>query len=143
MKGDQRGATEIIASLVKTTGFRGFFDGLGASVGRDTPGAIPYWLTYEYSKKWLNPRVGDWAGSALGGVAAGIAFWAFMLPLDTIKTQAQAQAMNSKDALAGLIAEGGVLRLYRGFGVAIVRGGTINGLLFLFADSIREGLSGW
>ncbi|CAM9492249.1 unnamed protein product [Discosporangium mesarthrocarpum] len=140
------GPLECVQHITRSRGLIGMWQGLWATVLRDGGGVGLYFLVFEASKRSLVVRTNDegakavsalgWGQPAAGngvvllaGSAAGIAFWAYALPLDAAKTLIQAAELPRGQptpalgaTMARLLQEGGVPRLFRGWPVAIGRG---------------------
>ena len=77
---------------------------------------------------------------ALAGAGAGVAAWAVIYPLDTVKSIVQAQRPDgsaletARSVAARLYREGGVRRLYRGLSVNLIRAGPVAGVLLPLYD---------
>lgn len=70
------------------------------------------------------------------GVCSGVSFWAVGMPFDSIKARMQTDLNNKYngfvDCARQTISEkGGVLRLYRGLGVGLFKGGAGAGLMYV------------
>lgn len=106
---------QVAKSIIKRQGSLGLFRGWSATVGRDVPAFMFYFLTYEYVKDALTEKppstatTGDTtvAVAAAGvtahdepaepssatvmtaGAVAGLAAWVFVYPIDTVKSLVQ------------------------------------------------------
>jgi solute carrier family 25 carnitine/acylcarnitine transporter 20/29 len=61
----------------------------------------------------------------LSGSFAGVGFWLWAFPVDTIKTVMESSSKSSPKmypTIIQLLKEGGINRLYRGWSIAIARG---------------------
>jgi hypothetical protein len=125
-------------------GFFGLWRSVVPSIVRDGPGVGIYLLTFDVAKKFLSkygqgfhnktkvlssesepPKL--WM-KMLAGSFAGIAYWIYALPVDTMKTLIE----NSSNVATGpkalirlachILRDGGVCRLFRAWPVAFGRG---------------------
>lgn len=121
--GQYRGPVDVVRQVTAAQGVRGLFQGLGATILRDGPGMACFFLGFEGAKRVIQPT--DLPSTLLAGSFAGIGFWLWALPLDTVKTVAQMRESDGKTVarVAGeLMREGGLSRFFRGWQAAFVRG---------------------
>eukprot|EP00040_Diaphanoeca_grandis_P019812 m.104950 g.104950 ORF g.104950 m.104950 type:complete len:370 (-) comp27606_c0_seq2:86-1195(-) len=87
-----RGMIDVIRSVWRTDGIRGFYRGWGAGVATYGPFSAAYFMTYEQMKVWLDVSPNDPGASwqhLLCGVTAGATAGALTQPIDAIKTRLQ------------------------------------------------------
>jgi solute carrier family 25 carnitine/acylcarnitine transporter 20/29 len=145
---DQRGAdaaklSHLTRSIVKNSGALSLFRGLSATMLREIPSFPAYFVTYEYSKIYLqrllpdDSSVSDTVAIATAGSLAGIAGWVFVYPIDVIKTKIQSEpSLIWKDRVScyqmyrRLLKESGPSVFTRGFGATILRAVPTNAVIF-------------
>eukprot|EP01031_Cornospumella_fuschlensis_P041664 gene41664-50843_t len=119
---------EVVKNMVHSHGVSSLWKGVAPAILRDGPGVglyllcfeevKAYWIKkYEVSSPLLWMRV-------VAGSLAGMAFWTWAIPIDTIKTIIESSVRDgSKGAVMQLIREKATLRnLYRGLPLAYARG---------------------
>jgi solute carrier family 25 carnitine/acylcarnitine transporter 20/29 len=128
-----------IRNIASRQGIFGLWKGLLPAVMRDGPGMGFYFLAFDRAKSTLSEenKPVSLMTRILAGAAAGAGFWLVALPVDTIKTVVEAEAVNAEKTLRlhttgtlNLISsvtrqlwnEGGIRRLYRAWPVAFGRG---------------------
>jgi len=111
--------------------FRGLWRGLGATLWRDVPGVGAYFACFELARQHAARRHGpetkltvlELAGA---GAIGGCAFWTVALPFDHVKSRIQvnrcSNGPSTASALLSVLRNGGLARLYVGYGSALVRG---------------------
>lgn len=92
----------VVRDVVHRGGLRGLLSGTGMTMCRDIPGNMIWFGVYEAVKRATcaangrddpaHPRA--WQ-SLLSGGAAGVAMWACVMPIDTLKTAVQASTTTS------------------------------------------------
>nr|CCC95139.1 putative mitochondrial carrier protein [Trypanosoma congolense IL3000] len=140
---------DVIFSIYRTEGLRGFTRGIGATMFRDIPGRMAWFGAYEYTKIMIcKDSKGPSAGEALfAGGMGGITVWTFLLPLDCIKTRVQASPVpiSPAGAFRAILKEHGAGGFFRGLGPALLRAFPANAACFaardmtkLFLNSFRD-----
>ena len=115
-------------------GVRSVFRGSVATLARDGPGSAAYFAAYEYIKRALSPR-DPATGRPTGelSLAAGVAMWIPVFPVDTVKSRLQTAEGNV--SLGGVVRElygkGGLKAFFPGFGPALTRAVPANAATFL------------
>jgi solute carrier family 25 carnitine/acylcarnitine transporter 20/29 len=145
---DQRGSNAaklwpLTRDLVKNSGWLSLFRGLSATLVREIPSFPAYFLTYEYSKIYLqgllpeDSVISDTAAVLTAGSLAGIAGWIFVYPIDVIKTKIQSEpSLIWKDRVSiaqmyrRLLQESGHSVFMRGFGATLLRAVPTNAVIF-------------
>ena len=104
-----------------------------------------YMATYFYCKRQLETRTGEapelplWA-RVVSGAFANFVTWGVVFPLDAIRSVQQAAPPGSPPppgllgSARALLREGGVGRLYRGFGFTLLRAGPVAGVILPLFD---------
>lgn len=132
----------VIKSLVSRNGWHSLWRGVIPTMIRDSPGMGFYFLTFNKTKPFLAHITGKSEGNIwvkiLSGSMAGICFWSWALPIDTIKTTIEHNFASAPTA-AGTKASspfslmwstgydlvtrgGGLWRLYQAWPMALGRG---------------------
>jgi solute carrier family 25 carnitine/acylcarnitine transporter 20/29 len=145
---DQRGSdaaklSHLTRTIVKNSGVLSLFRGLSATMLREIPSFPAYFVTYEYSKIYLqkllpdDSSVSDTVAILTAGSLAGIAGWVFVYPIDVIKTKIQSEpSLIWKDRVScsqmyrRLLKESGPSVFMRGFGATILRAVPTNAVIF-------------
>jgi solute carrier family 25 carnitine/acylcarnitine transporter 20/29 len=145
---DQRGSNSakllpLTRDIVRNSGWLSLFRGLNATLIREIPSFPAYFVTYEYSKIYLqgllpqDSAMSDTAAILGAGSLAGISGWVFVYPIDVIKTKIQSEpSLIWKDRLScvqmyrRLLKESGRSVFMRGFGATILRAVPTNAVIF-------------
>ena len=145
---DQRGSNSVkllplTRDIVRNSGWLSLFRGLNATLIREIPSFPAYFVTYEYSKIYLqgllpqDSAMSDTAAILGAGSLAGISGWVFVYPIDVIKTKIQSEpSLIWKDRLScvqmyrRLLKESGRSVFMRGFGATILRAVPTNAVIF-------------
>ena len=145
---DQRGSNSVkllplTRDIVRNSGWLSLFRGLSATLIREIPSFPAYFVTYEYSKIYLqgllpqDSAMSDTAAILGAGSLAGISGWVFVYPIDVIKTKIQSEpSLIWKDRLScvqmyrRLLKESGRSVFMRGFGATILRAVPTNAVIF-------------
>jgi len=85
---------EVLKSIIKTEGVRGFYRGQCSTLIRDVPFSMLYFPAYSNLKKLELLGGGNWWNMA-SGMLAGMAAGGLSTPTDVIKTRLQTQAEGS------------------------------------------------
>lgn len=136
-----KGPIDCIMSMAVLQGgiLRNLFRGLGATLCREIPGGAVYFGTYESSLCLLSSgkkreEIHPLAFLASGSIA-GISFWTFIFPFDSAKSRIQVGGTVAVDeslftTMKVMVREEGVMSLYRGLGITLVRALPANAILF-------------
>jgi len=124
--------------LIKTSaslgGVRRLFSGWCTTLARDMPGNAIYFLTYEAVSNYLSSQGQPAPGYAViaGGSSAGVAYWGFIYPFDTVKSRIQTMGIQERfwTIFIQEYKRCGFSGLYRGIGVTIPRAAISNGVIF-------------
>ncbi|KAI3406145.2 ORT1 [Candida oxycetoniae] len=151
--------TSIIKSTLKNNGISGLWKGLESTMIREVFGTAIWFGTYEYInthfKSTTSPTIikNDNIQSLFSGAMAGITFNFCIFPIDTIKSNIQTHDIlnNTKDKhlTTGfwqetrklLSKKGGVLNLYNGLGITMIRCIPANALLFYTYELLKREFS--
>lgn len=124
------GPISIIRRTIQGNGFTGLWRGVASTVLRDSVGCGFFFVAMAYSQEQLAPAHSNRPPSTpimiLSGALAGVSFWLWALPVDTMKTWIQnGTACNLTHAVRisqrhGLVQS--IPSLFRGWQVAYSRG---------------------
>ena len=135
----QNGPVALIQRTIQINGLGGLWRGIASTVLRDSVGCGLFFATMAYSQEQLTPKHSiDPPPSAvviLSGALAGVSFWLWALPIDTMKTWIQnGTARNLSDAIHMSQRNGlaqSIPSLFRGWQVAYSRGAPSAAITFL------------
>lgn len=132
---------QAATSILKNHGISGLYRGLVPTLLRESIGSCLYFLTYEAVMRSFVPpggRVADapLMASLLAGGLAGIGYWAFIYPVDYIKTLVQTDDLVNRK-YNGMIdcfnkrKVDGLKSFFRGYSVCMMRSIPVNSGGFL------------
>lgn len=129
---------ELVSGLYKEGGVASICRGSSATLVRDAVASFFYFSTYELLKKTWTPK-GESAPSTFmtfcAGGFAGMANWAAMLPIDTVKSRFQTAPQGKYSGVFAVAKEilkvDGVAGFYRGLAPVMVRAFPANAACFL------------
>ena len=124
------GAVSVIRRTIEGNGLGGLWRGTASAVLRDSVGMGFFFVAMAYSQEQLTPGHSksppQTAVVVLSGALAGVSFWLWALPIDTMKTWIQnGSARNMSDAVRISQRNGlaqSMTSLFRGWQVAYSRG---------------------
>lgn len=149
------GIQQCVRQSVQYNGFRAPFQGLGATILRNTPANCIYLGSYEYMKakraESKGVKVADlapWEVILAGGLG-GLYYWMATFPVDSIKSALQSDSLNPSErkyrgifhCASELYAEGGIGRFYRGFAPCALRAIPANGVMLYTVDVVTRYLN--
>ncbi|XP_057315267.1 mitochondrial basic amino acids transporter-like isoform X2 [Hydractinia symbiolongicarpus] len=133
-----KGTFSVFSHLYKTDGIRGCFRGNWVTLARDCPGCGAYFYIYAYFCHLFTPHSGN-ADEVkvhqllLAGGLAGALSWAFVLPIDVIKSKIQAEGFlphgrykNYMDCIRTCYRSEGIQGFTRGLLPTVVRAFPVN-----------------
>eukprot|EP00980_Cylindrotheca_fusiformis_P008260 scaffold1736_cov127-Cylindrotheca_fusiformis.AAC.74 len=130
LSGDSKGKSgplSVIRNTIAQDGVAGLWRGMASTVLRDSVGCGFFFVAMSFSQQALSPNESPSFPVVLcSGALAGVSFWLWALPVDTMKTWIQnGSANNMTDAAklslsGGLV--GGIRSLSRGWQMAYGRG---------------------
>lgn len=129
-------------------GFYSLFHGTSVTILRDGPGVALYFWTYGLMKTYFGRQNVD-SGvlmtplqALLASSSAGVAFWVWALPVDTLKTSIQAPGNEKRSPTSiarGMYRyEGGIYRFFRGWQAAYLRGVPGAAVTLLVYDELKR-----
>jgi len=129
-----------MSSVLQRHGFQALFKGGSEVYSREMLGNVVYFSTYELMKSYLmqstnGTKLEQNQPSALqilmSGASAGVAYWAAIYPIDTLKAMLQAQSISNPrfHTAISAINEIGLKNLYRGYFSCVVRAAPANAML--------------
>ncbi|KAK9472240.1 mitochondrial carrier domain-containing protein [Dipodascopsis tothii] len=135
------GPIDVVRHLYREGGLRFVFRGTAATLARDGPGSAIYFATYEIVKEKLTPENKKLSVAAISfaGGCSGVAMWAAVFPIDTIKSQLQASTSSAAGGKSTGILQisrqiyrrGGVAAFFPGIWPALARSFPANAATFL------------
>mmetsp|Transcript_4366 Transcript_4366/g.7549 ORF Transcript_4366/g.7549 Transcript_4366/m.7549 type:complete len:318 (+) Transcript_4366:78-1031(+) len=144
------GTWDCTQHIYRREGLRGLYKGTIATLARDVPGFMTYFVVYELAKdalmRWygIDPRLGSISpvpiltAGGLGGVAA----WAVIFPIDTIKSRFQKAPEGTYrgiwDVYQELVRREGYAALYRGVRPALFRAFPANAACFMGMEVTKK-----
>ena len=114
-----------ISDIRRKNGIFGLWRGFLSTVLRDGPGLGFYFISFEYLKNNLPFGPQDIRTKLIAGSLAGINYWIYAVPLDTIKTRIQSPYSTNSSLVENIkliYLEGGFLGMYKMLPVALARG---------------------
>jgi hypothetical protein len=139
---------ECVRGIVQSTGVSGLWRGFIPAALRDGPGVGVFFAVSSSVKRVLNEwdteKRYQYTIKIIAGSLAGIGFWVYGLPLDTIKTNLESKLKTGNpvglltSTTRDLLAEGGVSRLYRGWQAALTRGAPSSAITLTTYDVVYE-----
>ncbi|KIY97254.1 hypothetical protein MNEG_10708 [Monoraphidium neglectum] len=144
-----------VKSAIRENGFRGPFQGLGATILRNTPANAVYLGTFEVLKRAASERLGTpqselpaWVVLSSAGLG-GICYWAVIFPVDCVKSAMQTDSIVKSQRTYPDMAttarllwqEGGVKRFYKGFTPCIIRAAPANAAMLFTVDRVTAALN--
>jgi solute carrier family 25 ornithine transporter 2/15 len=142
-RGQSGNIREIVDSIYKKNGLRGFYVGLSAQILRDIPFYTFFFGCYDLiceSLKSNFPSLSESSVYFISGGFSGQIAWAASMPMDVVKSVMQTQEipMTFNSTLSLLYRQRGIGGLYNGIGVAIIRAFPANAALFVGYEYSRK-----
>lgn len=144
-----------VKATIRENGFKGPFQGLGATLLRNTPANAVYLGTFEVLKRAAAQQLGTttadlpaWTVLSAAGLG-GICYWLVIFPVDCIKSamqtdniiKAQRKYTDIPTTAKLLWAEGGVRRFYKGFTPCLIRAAPANAAMLFTVDRVMSALN--
>lgn len=137
-------------SVISKHGFAALYKGGTEVYSREMIGNVAYFSMYELMKSSISSKSSDpfehkqqqasTSEIMLSGGLAGVAYWAVIYPVDTLKAMIQAQSITSPRFHTAISAvnEIGLVNLYRGYFSCVLRAAPANAALFLGYESALQ-----
>lgn len=147
----------IIKSTVRDRGIIGLWKGLNSTIVREVIGTAIWFGTYEYINDYYKQAKDPWVSNKdvqllIAGAMAGVTFNFSMFPVDTIKSNIQTHDLLNKHRNSTSVVKqigfwqttrsiiskpGGLLNLYNGLGITMVRCIPANALIFYTYELLK------
>jgi solute carrier family 25 (mitochondrial carnitine/acylcarnitine transporter), member 20/29 len=146
---------DCVRVTFRHNGLKAPFQGLGATIVRNTPANAVYLGSFEVMKmeaaKRANctqaelPALTVLCAAGLGGIM----YWCVIFPVDVVKSAMQTDAIDKPSrkyptmvsAASQLWAEGGIGRFYKGFAPCIIRAAPANAAMLYTVDAVNNMLN--
>lgn len=123
----------------KNINFKYVFNGLSATVYRESPGFGIYFLTYEMLKNKTftekNKQITKPMSMLYGGISGAMA-WLFIYPIDRVKTYMQTYNTNLVLAFNNTIKKENIFQIYKGFSMTLMRAFILHAAVFSTYEAI-------
>jgi len=139
-----RGPVDAVKGILSQGGIRSLYKGTAATLLRDVPGSVAYFVAYETFKALLTPenaspdQLSPLTVLTAGGLA-GMANWAIAIPPDVVKSRLQTAPEGTYkgffDVAIKLVKAEGPSALFRGLGPAMLRAFPANAACFLGVET--------
>jgi len=147
----KNGPISVIRNTIQSHGFTGLWRGMTSTVLRDSVGCGFFFVAMAYSQEKLTPDYSNQPPSMptviLSGALAGVSFWLWALPVDTMKTWIQNGTACNLSHAVRMSQHHGLLQsipsLFRGWQVAYSRGApaaAITVVTYSLASQYLQGL---
>jgi hypothetical protein len=131
-------------NLLRTDGFRvGLFSGLLATIAKEVPQYLFYFIIYDVVRERLEPVMGTLASQACAGGTAGVLGWfPPIFSIDVVKTRLQSAPKGTYDgmwdcAVKSYRAEG-IIVFFRGLNIALIRAFPLHATIFLVYETVMQ-----
>jgi len=143
-----KGSFSCAVYMLRTNGPKSLLRGFTATIIRDVPGYIAYFLSYQICKdKFVgNCTAKIWeqsphqlVGQLGAGAVAGVVGWLPGYPFEVIKTRIQAEQYNSiRSCIVGSIKKDGYQVFTRGLALTLFRAVPVNATTFLVYETLMD-----
>lgn len=144
--------SECVRATLRTSGLRGPFQGLSATLLRNAPANAVYLGSFEVLKgraaRYYGCETKDLSAAVVmaAGGTGGILYWLAIFPVDVIKSAMMTDSIDPQQrrypsipaAARALWAEGGVSRFYRGFSPCLMRAAPANAVMLFTVDRVTH-----
>lgn len=136
--------------ILKQNGLFGLWNGFSSTLVREVVGTAIWFGTYEYISDYFKKNDSYLSKDMqllVAGASSGVAFNFSMYPIDTIKSNIQTNdILNPSKAGTGMwditkllvSRKGGILNLYRGLGITLIRAIPANALIFYTYEMLKR-----
>lgn len=153
-KSPYNGVWDVVKATIRQNGIRGPFQGLSATIIRNTPANAAFLGSFQVMKeaaaKKYNCHVSELPLYIVMGAAGlgGILYWSLIFPVDVVKSAMASDTIvkservypDMKTTVSKLWADGGIKRFYRGFTPCIIRAAPANAAMLVTVDTITQKL---
>lgn len=149
--------SSVIRDTLKRKGVAGLWNGLGSTMVREVVGTLIWFGTYEYTNEYFETAKYPFIKNKdlqllFSGAMAGALFNFSMFPVDTIKSNIQTHDILSgtsgkhhhiatdfwKEMRKLCLRRGGVMNLYNGLGITMIRCIPANALIFYTYELLKR-----
>ncbi|KAJ1993771.1 hypothetical protein GGI25_000913 [Coemansia spiralis] len=141
----------VLREIIRQKGLLGMYYGIGLHVVRDSSGTAIYFAAYETVKETLRRITGSETTGPmthmLAGGTCGVVSWLLIFPVDLVKSTIQSQVLKPSDTqefksswqcMRSIYSRLGLVGLYRGVSVSLIRAFPIHGLNFVVYEWARS-----
>lgn len=130
--------------LLRKEGLRvGLYAGLLATIVREVPQYLCYFIIYDNVRERLEPIVGTLASQACAGGTAGVVGWLPpMFCVDVVKTRLQSAPRGTYSGMYDCAVKSyraeGMMVFFRGMNIAVIRAFPLHGTIFLVYETVMK-----
>ncbi|EGG20007.1 mitochondrial substrate carrier family protein [Cavenderia fasciculata] len=133
-----KGSFDCLVQVMKESGLRGLYRGLGPTLAREIPGNMAFFGVYEGLKRHFRKTTGQedlpLRYLIVSGGIGGIAYWSIFYPADVAKSSIQvsegAVSPTLLSTLKNIYRADGIKGLYRGYIPTVLRAFPANAAMF-------------
>lgn len=147
--------SSIVKRTIKDNGITGLWKGLESTIIREVVGTAIWFGTFEYLNDHFKSTADPWIENQdlqllFSGAVAGVTFNLSVFPVDTIKSNIQTHDILNKaehkqsntnfwkEARKLVLRKGGIINLYNGLGITLVRCVPANALIFYTYELLKR-----
>ncbi|EDK44509.1 conserved hypothetical protein [Lodderomyces elongisporus NRRL YB-4239] len=147
--------SSIVKRTIKDNGITGLWKGLESTIIREVVGTAIWFGTFEYLNNHFKSTADPWIENQdlqllFSGAVAGVTFNLSVFPVDTIKSNIQTHDILNKaehkqsntnfwkEARKLVLRKGGIINLYNGLGITLVRCVPANALIFYTYELLKR-----
>ncbi|EGR34665.1 mitochondrial carrier protein, putative [Ichthyophthirius multifiliis] len=146
---NNKSAISAFSNIFKQYGIKGVYKGFFITLMRETPAMFIYFGIYtkllrDITQKYSENQVLVSLSPLFAGAFAGIGYWSFTYPIDTIKSKIQTDNFvggkykGTIDCFRQTINQQGTAQLFKGFGVANMRAVPVNAASFFLYENVKK-----
>lgn len=149
LRSQYTGVMDCLAQSLRSGGVQTLFQGHSSTLLRETLGGALYFTMYEVACSLMTPtgKTRDDLNPLavmFAGALSGATYWSSTFPADTIKSRIQSGLLCPKEGfvrnLMHVMRTEGILALYNGLSVTLVRSVPSNGVIFFTYEMIMRSL---
>jgi hypothetical protein len=139
-----RSTWDCVQRIFRANGPTGFLKGYTVTVVREIPSFAMYFMVYDTVGAYLSPRDAPTPihVTMFAGGMAGCSSWAFVYPMDVVKTYIQLSERGSQTGIvhmaSTLYKKHGVAIFFRGIGPVLLRAFPVNAATFLCYEHMKK-----